>query len=734
MDFLKQKVLLSALLVLLCLIAFGEVRHAQFLNFDDVPYVTDNPRVRRGLSLEGLRWALTTVHASNWHPLTWLSHMLDCQLFGMQAGAHHVVNLIFHAANTLLLFLGLLRLTSAPGASFLAAALFAVHPLRVESVAWVAERKDVLSTFFWLLATWAYLRYVAQPGLRRYLMLAICFALGLMAKPMLVTLPLVLLLLDYWPLSRLSLPADGLPKSSRVANQKPLPGVSLGQLIWEKVPLFLLAGVSCLVTFYAQKAGGSVSSLEEIPLTVRLANALVAYVAYLGKALWPANLAVFYPHPVTGLPAWQVLGAALTLAAISTMAVWQARRRPYLLVGWLWYLITLVPVIGLVQVGSQAMADRYTYVPLLGPLVAAAWGLAELAAWTRRPAWVFSLAAGALLAVLTLGTMRQVSYWRDAVTLFEHALRVSGPSPVVHVHLGSALMTACKLAEAREHFYATLRLQPGHAAAHINLGMVFQAEGNMDQALAHYHEALRLCPTCPTAHYNLGVALFSQRNYEQTAFHFREALRLRPDHLQAHANLGIVLYLQGDVDQAITHYREALRLQPGEAEVHNNLGVALVARKELDQARRHYAEALRLKPDYADAHYNLGKALYLEGGHEEARLRYEKAIELNPEYPEALDGLARILATTGQKSLRQPDKAVDLARQANRLTDYRQPEFLDTLAAALAASGDFREAMDLSQKALALAQEAGNGQLTREIEERLHLYRQGHPFHTGAGP
>ncbi len=733
MRSLNRKLLPAALLLLLGLIAFGEVREAQFLNFDDVPYVTDNPQVRRGLTLTGVKWAFTAVHASNWHPLTWLSHMLDCQLFGMQAGAHHLVNLGFHLANTLLLFLGLVRLTAAPGPSFLAAGLFAVHPLHVESVAWVAERKDVLSTFFWLLTMGAYSRYVARPGAGRYLLVAGCFALGLMAKPMLVTLPLVLLLVDYWPLRRLSVPASGRSGAPGTASQPPPAGLSLPAAVWEKAPLFLLAGASCLITFYAQKAGGSVSSLAEIPLSVRLANALVAYVSYLGKALWPTHLAAFYPHPVTGLPAWQVLGAGATLAAISGAVLWQARRRPYLPAGWLWYLITLVPVIGLVQVGSQAMADRYTYVPLIGPFVAAAWGLGELTARWRRPGWVFAPVAAAVLLTLTALTLRQVSHWRDSVRLFEHALRVSGPAAVVHVHLGSALLTAGRLAEAREHFDATLRLQPDHAAAHINLGMVFQAQGEMDRALAHYDEALRLCPTFPTAHYNKAIALFSQGHYEQTAFHFREALRLRPDHVGAHANLGIVLYLQGEVDQALAHYQQALQLLPDQPEVHNNLGVALLAKKEPGQAQRHFAEALRLKPDYADAHFNLGKALFLQGRPEEAAWRYEQAIVLSPEYAEALDGLARILASADAEHLRQPDRAVELAARANRLTGYQQPEFLDTLATALAAAGRFPEAVSQAQRALSLAQAAGKEELARELQHKLRLYLKGPPLAAGSG-
>jgi tetratricopeptide (TPR) repeat protein len=730
MSLLNRKILAAVVLLLLCLLAFWEVRNCQFVNLDDDTYVTDNPPVEQGLTLPGFAWAFTTTHGANWHPLTWLSHMLDCQLFGLQPGRHHVVNLLFHLANTLLLFFWLQRLTGALLPSFLAAGLFAVHPLHVESVAWVAERKDVLSTFFWLLTLWAYLGYVERPGGQRYLWVVLCFALGLMAKPMLVTLPLVLLLLDYWPLGRLALPGGQPAAPPTVSNREPL---SLKRLAWEKAPLLGLSVASCLVTFYAQRAGGAMETLEAIPLGARLANAAVSYVVYLGKALWPAHLVVFYQHPRTILPWWQIGGALLILGLLSALAVWQARRRPYLLVGWLWYLGTLVPVIGLVQVGGQAMADRYTYVPLIGIFIGAAWGLADLAARWRLPSWFYPLATGAVLSVLTLCTANQVRHWHDSITLFEHALTVSADIPMVHNNLGNALFLSGRQEEALTHYQEALRLQPAYPEAHNNLGVALAHLGHPDQAIQHYVEALRLWPAYPTAHYNLGDILYKLGRYGEAANQYRIAWKLRPGYSQAVFNLGNVLFIQGKVADAIFFYREALRLQPGYAEAHNNLGVALVTLGHPEQALQHYGEALRLRPAYVDAHYNLGRALLLTGRVDEAVGQFKQVLALNQDYWQALNSLAQIWATAPEERLRNGAAAIALAERANRLSGNKNPQVLDTLAAAYAEAGRFPQALETAQKASQLARDAGQAELAREIDSRMALYRTGHPWRQVVG-
>jgi hypothetical protein len=432
-------------------VVYWPVRHFEFINFDDDVYVWANPEVQNGLTLRGLAWAFTTGHAGNWHPLTWLSHMLDCQLFGVNAGAHHLVNVLFHAANTLLLFGVLKRMTGARWRSALVAALFALHPLHVESVAWVAERKDVLSTCFWLLTLWAYVRYVQKPEIHystaalrpltswNYWLALVFFVCGLMSKPMVVTLPLVLLLLDYWPLNRVA--GCKLPAASSDPERS-----TLLALVWEKVPFLALAGVSCGLTLWVQQRGGAVASVESLPLGLRTGNAVVAYVRYLGHAFWPGGLAVFYPYQAWSLPT--VVGAGVLLAGVTGVVVWRGRSERHLLVGWLWYLATLIPVIGLVQVGGQSLADRYTYVPLIGMFVLVAWGMPRSLTQPRLGKLAMIAAASAVLCACAVLSWVQVHHWRDSETLFRYALKVTTGSAQAHNNLGVALAAQGKLAEA----------------------------------------------------------------------------------------------------------------------------------------------------------------------------------------------------------------------------------------------------------------------------------------------
>ena len=472
---IKSSILVCLVLVVATGLAYWQVLHHDFVNFDDHYYVTENDRVQAGLTPEGFIWAFTTTDASNWHPLTWLSHMLDCELYGLNPGGHHLTNLLFHLASTLLLFIVFTRMTAALWRSALVAILFALHPLHVESVAWVAERKDVLSTLFWILTMWAYLHYVRHGGFKRYLLVLVAFTLGLMAKPMLVTLPFVLLLLDYWPLGRYQFGQSGAAShtamSASIVPRRSRSGALA--LVLEKTPLLALAAISSVVTYLVQQSGQAMQYMETLPLTVRIANALVSYVAYIGKTIWPANLAVFYPHPGYTLPMWQAAGAGLLLVFISIVTIRSMSRYPYLAVGWLWYLGTLVPVIGLVQVGEQAMADRYTYVPLIGLFIIAAWGLWDLEKKWHRQKIVFALI---LLLPLTVCTWRQLHYWRDSISLWEHALAVTKKN----------------------------------ALAHNNLGGAFEEEGNAEKAIANFYEALRHDPEYLIARNNLGLALFRE--------------------------------------------------------------------------------------------------------------------------------------------------------------------------------------------------------------------------------
>jgi Flp pilus assembly protein TadD len=603
--------LICLALVVAVFAVFWQVHTHDFVNFDDQEYVTDNPHVRAGLTVQGTAWAFTTFDAGNWHPLTWLSHMLDCQLFGLNPAGHHLASVVLHLANTLLLLLILHRMTGALWRSALVAALFAIHPLHVESVAWVAERKDVLSTLFWLLTIWAYLGYVKRPSPGRYLLVLFAFACGLMAKPMVVTLPFVLLLLDYWPLARMDrgLPHGGenlQPHAAGGSGERP---VTLLRLLWEKVPLLALSAVSSVVTFIAQRSGGAVEILDVVPVESRLGNALVSYVKYIGKMLWPNHLAIFYPHPGDSPPWWQTAEAALLLTCITLLVVREARRRPHLITGWLWYVGTLVPVIGMVQVGGQAMADRYTYVPLIGLFVVVAWSLADLAKTWRYGRLASVVAVGATLSVLTICTWKQVRYWGNSLTLFEHALRVTTNNFVAENNLANALVSQNRLQEAIPHYARAIEIKPTHVEAYNNMGVLLASQGRFREASAYYLRALELKPDSAETHNNLGVALVQLGKVEEATLHYLKATKLKPDYAEAHNNLGNALAEQGRLREAVPYFEKALILNPSYPQAHNNLGVALARQGRLEEAILHFKKALQLKPDFAQASDNLALAL-----------------------------------------------------------------------------------------------------------------------------
>ncbi len=548
---------------------YGQVRHHSFVNIDDQAYVYENPYVLQGMSWMGLQHACTSFVAANWHPLTWLSHMVDVDLFGLDAGLHHLVNVLIHLVNTLLLFLVLLRITGASWRSAMVAALFAVHPLHVESVAWVSERKDVLSGFFFLLTLAAYGEYVRRRTGGRYLAVIALFALGLLAKPMLVTLPFVLLLLDAWPLRRL-------------ASEPPAPGLlapRLRALLWEKLPLFALAAAASILTYLAQRHGGAEVRLEAIPLGSRLANAVVSYGAYLTQTVWPAGLASFYPHPAflgEAASPWRVATAAFALATIS-FVVWRARRdRPYLAVGWLWFLGMLLPVIGIVQVGVQARADRYTYLPLIGLFVGAVWGGGDIIGSSPRRRGV--AAAGATLAVLALGvaSWRQVQYWRDSITLHAHALRVTEHNWAAWVGLADAYSERGRIQEAIAADQEAIRIRPGLSEAWNGMGASYGRLGQHEEAIHCFSEAVRIEPGYGEAWYNLGTAYGLLARHEEAAVCFRKAVRLRPEDVRAWANLALASQILGDTSQAIESYRQLQRLDPRRAEdLRRQLGWAM---------------------------------------------------------------------------------------------------------------------------------------------------------------
>ena len=570
---MRSEACICLILITAVLLVYWQVGDHEFINYDDNVYITDNAQVQKGLTSKGIIWAFTTSHTGNWHPLTWISHMLDCEFYGLNPKGHHLTNVLFHMANAILLFVVLRWMTGAIWRSGLVAALFALHPLHVESVAWAAERKDVLSTFFWMLTMIAYVYYVKRPGTRRYLLVLVSFSLGLMAKPMLVTLPFVLLLLDYWPLNRFQPRATtGSVVDQPLGFRSPGDDKSLVlKAVLEKTPLFIMSLLSCLVTVIAQQKVGAVSTLEIVPIKLRTANGLVSFVAYMGKMIWPLDLAVFYPHPGSELQIWKPVAAGLFLLIVSTVVLRVAHRCRYLLVGWLWYLGTLVPVIGLVQVGEQAMADRYTYVPLIGLFIVVVWGFADLGKGWRLRRRLVSVTAAVMLLALMAGSWLQVGYWQDSIKLFKHALDVTSNNYVAHYTLGNALALQGNLAGSVSHYNKALQINPNYAEAHNNLGNALALQGNLTGAISHYNKALHINPDHAEAHRNLAVALDRQGKHQEALQHYAEALRISPHDAQSHNNLGVALAEQGRFEEAVVRFTEALRIDPNFKEAQRNL-------------------------------------------------------------------------------------------------------------------------------------------------------------------
>jgi tetratricopeptide (TPR) repeat protein len=650
----RAKSRVTDLLVCLGLVAvtwavFGQTLAHDFVNFDDHAYVYENPLVIRGLSAEGIIGAFTHTHARNWHPLTTLSHMLDCQLYGLNAGGHHLTNVILHTISVLLLFLVLKQMTGAFWQSALVAGVFAIHPLHVESVAWIAERKDVLSAVFFMLTLAAYARYARAPSAPRYLLVALLFAFGLMSKPMLVTLPFVLLLLDYWPLGRLG-------------GQKSEVGSRLRRLITEKIMLFALSALSCIATLFAQGP----SAIDQLPFLWRLNNTFVSYVTYIWQMLWPARLAVFYPHPNVSIPLVGVTVGIAFLVGVSLLVIYLRRTKPYLVTGWFWYLGMLVPVIGLVQVGEQAHADRYTYLPQIGLYIMVTWTVGDLLSQSTTRVRGALIGVAAALAIVSLGVRAfgQASYWKSSETLWNHTLTVTGENDVAHNNLGFLFLRRGELDKAISEFQAALNIRSRNTETHYSLGAALIQN-------------------------NLGNALARKQLWDEAIDHLQEAVRLRPDYADAYFNLGSVLFQQGRIDQAIAQWQKALAIRPTDAE----------------------------------AHRSLASALRKEGKLKEAIAEYEQGLNVVPEDSVALNNLAWILATSSEASMRDGARAVTLAGKAVQASGGRDPNFLRTLAAARAEAGQFAEAVATAEAAKALASTQDKPELTSRLEEEITLYR-----------
>ena len=765
-------------LALITWFVFGQTIHHEFVNYDDDVYVYRNPEVTNGVTLKGLVWAFTHVHSSNWHPVTWISHMLDCQIYGLNPAGHHFTNVLLHTATAFLLFAVLMEMTGFLWRSAFVAALFAIHPLHVESVAWVAERKDVLSGLFFMLTIGAYVRYVRHPqSSGRYLIVCLMFALALLSKPMVVTLPFVLLLLDCWPLKRI---------------HEFYERAVLRKLVAEKLPLLALSGAACLVTLFAQS-----SAMTSLPLPARIANAADSYVVYLGQMFYPIRLAVFYPYTESDLPLGRVVADILLLLAISVAAFALRKKSPSLLMGWLWYLGMLIPVIGIIQVGSQAHADRYTYLPQIGLYIGLAWALADLwVTWRPRYIVLSSLSASAILA-LAFCARTQVSYWQNSELLWAHALACTPDNVVTENNLGNAFLDKGDLDDAIVHLQKALQIMPNHAEAHYNLANALFRKGNISEAIVQYEEALQAKPNDERTHYNLGVALLQQGNVDeainqlqaalqitpddvvvlnnlgnanfqkgnlnQAISDYRKAIQLNPDDAKVHYNLGLallqkndlngaiaefrkrlqtkpsdvavmnnlgnVLFLKGDLDAAIPEFQSVLQISPNDANARYSLGIASLQKGNLDVAITNLQQALHLKPNWAEAHYNFGNAILGKGRVDEAISQYKKALQINPDYSDAQNNLAWLLATAPQASLRDGIKAVELAQQANNFAGGKDLDVLGTLAAAYAEAGRYTNAVQSARAAIELAQSTGQQDQLASLNDQLKLYEANRPFH-----
>jgi protein O-mannosyl-transferase len=705
---MRREFIICLLLTGLTLATFWPAGKLGFIVLDDTAYVSQNTHVQGGITIESMGWAFTTTETGNWHPVTWLSHMLDWQWFGPNAAGHHWVNLGLHIANVLLLFLVLRQMTGAVWRSALVAALFAWHPLRIESVAWISERKDLLSGFFFMLTLLAYARYAHKQSRVEsresragssslaldprhwtldYCLAVLFFTLGLMSKPMLVTVPFVLLLLDVWPLGRVT------SDEWRVTRFRiPVPQLStLIHLLFEKLPFLALSLASGIVTIWAQSNGGAISDLDHIPWDLRCGNALAAYVAYLGEIFWPVNLSIFYPY--ADVLFWKALGSGLLLVGLSVFFIWRSRFQSYLLVGWCWFVVMLLPVIGILQVGRQSMADRYTYLPSIGLCLMVVWGVAEMASRSKPGRAALSVGAAGLLLACLLDTRYQLRFWRDSVTLFSHSIELR---------------------------------REDNCVGYWILGNVYLESGNLEAAVENYHAALQMAPNFAEVHYSLGVARFGQKQFAEAGIEFGEALRLNANNVDAHKGLGHVLVNQGKYAEAEAEYAKALALRPDDKEIKTALlGATLKADGE--KALVNFYEILKSQPT-PEVHIQIAAILTIQGKFQDAVEHYRAALQLKPDSADVLNNLAWLLTTCPDTRVRNGAEAVRYAERACELTQYGEPTIVGTLAAAYAEAGRFDEAVATAQKACALATASGQQELLKRNQELMELYRRHEPY------
>lgn len=765
-----------AVLAVITIIAYEPLRHNGFVGYDDGEYVLDCSQVRQGLTLETLKWAFTEPHFHNWHPITTLSYLVEYELFGINAFGYHLTSLLLHIINALLMLMILKKMTGAFWPSVFAAAVFAVHPLQVESVAWVAEQKNVLSGLFWLLTIAAYIRYAEKPAAGRYIVLLLVYGLCLMTKAIVVVVPFVLLLLDFWPLRRIT------------RN-------TMGRIIIEKIPLLIPAVLLIVVTTLAQKSGGAIQTMPYFAFQYRLANAIVSYARYPVMMVYPVNLAVFYPHPGPKIALWQPLLAILALAVITGLVFYFGRRRRYLITGWLWYVGTLVPVIGLVQLGGQAMADRYMYLPMMGLLIIAAGAMLEAVRKWRHSRYVLFVISGAIFIVLIIITRSQVRYWKDDFTLFGHAINVTKNNENMHYNIGHAFQQKGQFEKAIEHYREALRIEPGdlqamnnlgvlllsqkktdealkifekavqmngrYIDAINNLGLALREKGKTDEAMRKWRQVLDLEPMQPEAHYNIGVTMLQNGRYSLAVQHFNKALEKKRNWVEVYNYLGAAYSALGQFKAAMDSYNEAIKLKGGDINIESNLamtlsklgkaeqaeqiwqrilaaepenykahyglGRLLADKKQFDKAMEHFNKVLQAKPDWFEIHLRIAGVYYARKELTLAVRHLREAVRLKNDCLEAMNLLAWIEATAKDIGIRNPDEAVRFASSACELTANKNPGILDTLAVAYASAGRFDDAIKTAETAVKLAGEHKLTKLANEISEHLKLFKAKKP-------
>jgi tetratricopeptide (TPR) repeat protein len=717
----RENFIACVCLVLMVAAVFCQTARFGFINYDDDSNVYDNPVVEKGLTPHSIGWAFTHVQVANWIPLTTLSHMLDCQLFGINAGGHHLVNVLLHAATAMLLFLVLRQMTGSLWRSFFVTAVFAVHPLRAESVAWVSERKDVLSGLFFMLALLAYSRWAQRRSTLGYVLALMFFICGLMSKPMVATLPFVLLLLDYWPLHRMRNAEFGVRNFTK--------------LLHEKIPFFLLSAASCAAVAFVPglavvpPPGLITTSGVHLPLMERIANALVSCAIYLRQMICPAWLAIPYPASPVGMPAWEICMALLLLVVISTVVFMFWKKKPFLLVGWLWFLGMLIPVIGIVEISDDVShADRYTYLPGIGIAIMLTWAVAEWGARWKNRRLILGALMIAVIGGLIAGACAQTAYWRDSETLWNRALTCDSANIIARVNLGRAYANDGQAGKAIEQYVKALDIKPNYLEARNFLGVALFQNGETDEAIAQYRSALDINPDYLEARINLGNALGAKGQSDEAVAQYQKVIEIDPASAEARYNLGVDLFQKGQWDEAIAQYRKVLEIIPDAVQARNNLGIALYKKGRLDEAIAQYQKALETNPLYADAHNNLGVAYMKSGRASEAIARYRRALEIKPDYVAAMNNLAWMLATCPEASLRDGAGAVQLAQKAVQLAGGENPPTLRTLAAAYAEAGRYAEAAQTARHAMQLANVRNDMAMAGTLEQELALYELDTPM------